>query len=376
MATLPAASSAKQASEPTPTLVSRIPDGQGTEPEAKPAERIPEEHGREPIAPAPSPTGANPARHAKAVGKTTGPAAQASQSQADQAGASLILTGLDAISQPLATPLTVQVATPARVPELIPRAAAAVQGRDAGVQTGTKSPEDVATQRQIDPSAQSNASVSVDVPSDGRIGRTEPASQPATSVDVSDIVSTSIQPQALNSISPQAAASPASDPSRAGGPAGDPPAPVDQLAPALISTLKTMGDGTQTVTVRLQPPELGQVQIRVDQTSAGIARVDILAERPETVVLLQRDQPRLDQALDQAGILSAGRSVSFQVGTQTQISDAPRTSGMAAGDSDRGQSGGSGQQSADNGGEPDAGSNPDQQQARARWFRAGLDILA
>src|ERR1700722_6494190 len=374
--TLPAAPSAEQAGEPTQTLVSRLPDRQGNEPLAKPPASIPEEHGREPVTPAPSPTDMNPASHAKAAGKKMGPEAQAGQSLPDQTGTSLILTGLAAASQPLAPPLTVQVGMPARVPELIPRPAAAVQGRDAGVQTGTKSPEDVATQRQIDPSAQSNASLSVDVPSAVRIGNTGPERQPATSVDASDIVATPIQPQALNSISPQAAASPANDSSRADGPVGDPPAPVDQLAPALISTLKTMGDGTQTVTVRLQPPDLGQVQIRVDQTSAGIARVDILAERPETMALLQRDQPRLDQALDQAGILSAGRSVSFQVGTQTQISDAPRTSGMAAGDSDRGQSGGSGQQSADRGGEPDAGSNPDQQQARARWFRAGLDILA
>jgi hypothetical protein len=120
------------------------------------------------------------------------------------------------------------------------------------------------------------------------------------------------------------------------------------------------------------------VQIRVDQTSAGVARVDIIAERPETMALLQRDQPRLDQALDQAGVLSAGRSVSFQVAPQPQAppGDVPRSAGMAGGDSDRGPGGGFGHQSTNSGGETDAGSNPDQQQAQARWFRAGLDIFA
>jgi len=73
-------------------------------------------------------------------------------------------------------------------------------------------------------------------------------------------------------------------------------------------------DGTaRTMTVQLTPTELGRVQISVASDAAGHASVQVIAERPETLALLQHDQPELSRALDQAGIPAAGRSVSFQL---------------------------------------------------------------
>jgi flagellar hook-length control protein FliK len=153
---------------------------------------------------------------------------------------------------------------------------------------------------------------------------------------------------------------------------------TDQIAPALVGVLKTT-DGTHSVIVRLQPAELGQVQIRIDRNSEGVAHVDVTVDRPETLELLQRDQPRLDQALDQAGIPSAGRNVSFSLAPTEQIgATAVRPDGMTAGsgDSGQGQSGGAWRESSDSRREPGNDPGSDQQQARARWFRAGLDITA
>jgi flagellar hook-length control protein FliK len=155
-------------------------------------------------------------------------------------------------------------------------------------------------------------------------------------------------------------------------------APADQIAPAMVGILKT-ADGPASVTVRLQPPELGQVQIRVDQTPGGATHIDITAERPETLQLLQRDEPRLQQALDQAGVLSNGRTVSFQVAVPEQIAaTASRPDSMAAGSggSGQGQSGGAWRQNDDSQQASNRGPGSDQGQARARWFRAGLDITA
>ena len=161
-------------------------------------------------------------------------------------------------------------------------------------------------------------------------------------------------------------------------PAVDPASPTHQVAPALVGILKTT-DGVQSVTVHLQPPELGQVQIRVDRTTDGAAHVDISAERPETLALLKRDEPALQQTLDQAGVLSNGRSISFQVAAPEQIiASASRTDNVAtdSGSSGQQQSGGTWRQNDD--GQRDPGNRPstEQQQARARWFRAGLDITA
>jgi hypothetical protein len=154
--------------------------------------------------------------------------------------------------------------------------------------------------------------------------------------------------------------------------------PAEQIAPALVGMLKT-ADGTQSVTVRLQPPELGQVQIRVGQAMDGTARVDITTEKTETLQLLQRDQPRLDQALDLAGVPSAGRSVTFQVVAPDPAGASvprPDSTTSGSGDSGQGQSGGAWRQSGDSHNDPDSGQGPDQQKARAFWFRAGLDITA
>jgi len=146
----------------------------------------------------------------------------------------------------------------------------------------------------------------------------------------------------------------------------------------LVEILNTT-DGVQSVTVSLQPPELGQVQIRIDRSVDGATRVDITAERPETLQLLQRDQPRLEQVLDQAGVPANGRSVSFQVATPDQVSaSASRPDSLATGSGDggRGQSGGAWRQSQDQRQDPGANPDPDRRQTQTRWFRAGLDITA
>ena len=79
------------------------------------------------------------------------------------------------------------------------------------------------------------------------------------------------------------------------------PSPAAQVAPALCS-LAQASDGSSRLTLRLDPAELGHVQIRIDRPQDAPARVEITAERPETLALLQRDQPQLQRALDQAGV--------------------------------------------------------------------------
>ena len=88
--------------------------------------------------------------------------------------------------------------------------------------------------------------------------------------------------------------------------------PVRQIAPALLS-LGGAGAGTQRLTVRLDPADLGQVEIRVDRPKFGPPEVRIAVERSETLALLQHDRHQLQQALDQAGIPSEGRQIEFRL---------------------------------------------------------------
>ena len=96
----------------------------------------------------------------------------------------------------------------------------------------------------------------------------------------------------------------------AASPAAAPPpaTPARQLAPVLVSV--AIAGGTAKLSVTLDPAELGRVEISIDRTG-DTAEVRVFAERPETLMLLQRDQRELDRALTQAGMGTDGRGLSF-----------------------------------------------------------------
>ncbi len=104
-------------------------------------------------------------------------------------------------------------------------------------------------------------------------------------------------------------------------------APAEQLAPTL-TVLAGTSDGASHVTVRLNPVELGTVEVRIEKPKDGPTTVALTAERPETLQLLVRDQTQLHHALDQAGISDA-RSISFHL--------APAAATESGGSSTQGQ---------------------------------------
>ena len=88
------------------------------------------------------------------------------------------------------------------------------------------------------------------------------------------------------------------------------PLPARQLAPVVVSLV--LGRGDEALTIALDPLELGRVEVSIGQgREAG--QIRIVAERPETLALLQRDQRELDRALNQAGLDDMGRSLSFSL---------------------------------------------------------------
>jgi flagellar hook-length control protein FliK len=128
---------------------------------------------------------------------------------------------------------------------------------------------------------------------------------------------------------PTAAPTPAQ---AAAHPAGTPTA-AEQLAPALL-TLAKAADGSQQMTVRLHPADLGMVQVRIASAVSGATQIEITAQHPATLQALQRDQPQLHRTLDQAGIPAGGRTVTFHTEQAAQAmaaaSSAPSSAGHAA----------------------------------------------
>ncbi|MBL6076620.1 flagellar hook-length control protein FliK [Belnapia sp. T18] len=94
-------------------------------------------------------------------------------------------------------------------------------------------------------------------------------------------------------------------------PAAPPPPPAHQVAQVTIA-LALGQDRAPRLTVALEPESLGRVEIRIERGADGeAASVRVLAERPETLALLQRDARELDRTLAQAGVVVASGGMQF-----------------------------------------------------------------
>lgn len=86
--------------------------------------------------------------------------------------------------------------------------------------------------------------------------------------------------------------------------------PADQVAVKLSATAK---DGGGKVTMRLNPEELGKVDIRMEISKEGHVRAVISVDRPETLELLQKDAKGLERTLQDAGLQADGDSLEFNL---------------------------------------------------------------
>ncbi|MEQ8813737.1 MAG: flagellar hook-length control protein FliK [Thalassobaculum sp.] len=85
---------------------------------------------------------------------------------------------------------------------------------------------------------------------------------------------------------------------------------VGQVAMKLAGTA---ADGGGRVTIRLNPEELGKVDVKLEFSRDGSVRALISAERPETLDMLQRDARVLDKALQEAGLKTDQNSLQFNL---------------------------------------------------------------
>ena len=144
-------------------------------------------------------------------------------------------------------------------------------------------------------------------------------------------------------------------------------------------------DGGQSLTIRLDPPELGHVQVRIDRAADTPAHVEITVEKSETLTLLLRDQAHLQQTLDQAGVPPEGRTVAFHVASPDPSSPRSETgtlpapavaAGGPSGDGSHGAQRQGGQPGQRGFAGPDDGDIQSTPIALPSWLRGGLDITA
>ncbi|WP_162501558.1 flagellar hook-length control protein FliK, partial [Methylobacterium crusticola] len=72
--------------------------------------------------------------------------------------------------------------------------------------------------------------------------------------------------------------------------------------------------GSNRFEIRLDPVDLGRIDVSLDIDRAhGAVRAHLVVERPETLALLQRDAGSLEQALGQAGFTASDSGLSFSL---------------------------------------------------------------
>lgn len=173
-----------------------------------------------------------------------------------------------------------------------------------------------------------------------------------------------------------------------------PPPPAVQVGPALASfTIRAAQPGApQSMVIRLDPIELGRVQVSIERLPGAPARVDLIVERADTLLLLLRDQPQLHRALDLAGVPATDRILQLHLAPQGAAP--PSTASDPTAPDANGQFG-SGFANGQQAGDPHARSAPhrgpshqgpglgaashaDDPASRpaAAWRRAGVDIMA
>ena len=129
--------------------------------------------------------------------------------------------------------------------------------------------------------------------------------------------------QLLNASAPPQASAPALQ-ANAPSPLA-PPAAAVPLAGIAIAIAGKAFEGKNRFEIRLDPPELGRIEVKLDLDRDGRITSHIVADRPATLELLRNDAATLQRALDDAGLKTANNSLQFSLRDQNTSSNSSST---------------------------------------------------
>src|SRR5205823_5523416 len=87
--------------------------------------------------------------------------------------------------------------------------------------------------------------------------------------------------------------------------------------------------GSGRFTIQLRPPELGRVQVDLKIAADGRVTATIVADRQDTLSLLQRDSHQLEQALSDAGLSANNGDLQFSLSGDSHGTDFEEPNGSS-----------------------------------------------
>ena len=92
------------------------------------------------------------------------------------------------------------------------------------------------------------------------------------------------------------------------------PVPVNGLAVEISASVQS---GKTRFELRLDPADLGRIDVRIDVDRNGQVTSHLTVEKPETLSILQQDAPQLQQALNDAGLKTGNGGLQFSLRDQS-----------------------------------------------------------
>src|SRR5262249_32608668 len=89
------------------------------------------------------------------------------------------------------------------------------------------------------------------------------------------------------------------------------------LAAVPIAIVTRAEGGERKFEIRLDPPDLGRIDVQLNVDSSGRATSHLVVDRAATLDLLQRDAPALERALQSAGLTTDSGSLQFSLRDQS-----------------------------------------------------------
>lgn len=121
---------------------------------------------------------------------------------------------------------------------------------------------------------------------------------------------------AVGAIGTSAAVGSAAGPTASAPGGSDGPAAAAGLADVGVVIGSRAKAGGQSFEIRLDPPELGRIHVRLDVDRDGNVLPRLMVDRAETLDLLRRDAPQLERALQDAGLKADAQTMQFSLRQQ------------------------------------------------------------
>lgn len=80
-----------------------------------------------------------------------------------------------------------------------------------------------------------------------------------------------------------------------------------------VQIAKHLSDGVNRFNIRISPPEMGRIEVRLEITDGGKVTAHLVADKPETLDLLQKDRATLEKALAEAGLDTDADTLNFSM---------------------------------------------------------------